>query len=287
MSPERIAILVDSCTDVPQEIIDRTGIFSVPITIIYKDREYKDKVEISAQEVYDRLLTEVPRTSLPQTEDLMDAFQRIQDAGYTHVIALTISSALSGTNGVVNMVAEGFPGLTTQVIDTLSIGFGAGTHAVLAADLLARGKSFSRICDLVRESIKASKIYFCLSTLEYLARGGRIGKVSAVLGSLLHIKPIITCNEEGAYVIAAKVRGRAQAIAETIRLAVEEAKKHAQCAVAVIQGDAREEAVRVLEEVKRRITNCKNYIEGTVSPALVVHTGPGLIGISVQALSQQ
>ncbi len=287
MSPERIAILVDSCTDVPQEIIDSTGIFSVPITIIYKDREYKDKVEISAQEVYDRLAIEVPRTSLPQTEDMIDAFQRIQDAGFTHVIALTISSALSGTNGLVNMVAQSFPQLTIQVIDTLNIGFGAGTHAVLAAALLEKGESFSRICELVQESIKNSRIYFCLSTLEYLARGGRIGKVSAVLGSLLHIKPIITCNEEGAYVIAAKVRGRAQSIAETIRLAVEEAKKHAHCAVAVIQGDARDEAVRVLEEVKRRITNCKEFFEGTVSPALVVHTGPGLIGISVQALPQQ
>lgn len=284
MNPQRIAILVDSCTDVPQEYIDKHGIYFVPITVIYHDREYRDKIDISAQEVYDRLETEVPRTSLPSSESITEAFRQIREAGYEKVVAITISGALSGTYNLMRLMASEAQGLEIRVIDTRSIGFGAGTQALLAAELIENGESFESVCEKVERSAGNSHVYFCLSTLEYLAKGGRIGRVAAVLGSLLKIKPVITCNEEGAYVIAARVRGRAQAIAETINLAVAEAKKHIACTVAVVQGSAVEEAHRVAEEVRRRIPNIKLFIETTVSPALVVHTGPGLIGISVQAL---
>lgn len=102
---------------------------------------------------------------------------------------------------------------------------------------------------------------------------GAIGKVAAVLGSLLKIKPVITCNVEGAYAIAAKVRGRAHAINETITLAVAEAKKCIACSVAVVDGNAKDEAARVMQQIKQLIPNCKSFIEGTVGPALAVHTG--------------
>lgn len=284
MNPQKIAILVDSCTDVPQEYIDKYGMYFVPITVIYQDKEYRDKIDISAEEVYDRLEVEIPRTSLPSGEAISEAFRQIKQDGYEKVIAITIASALSGTYNLMRLMADEAEGLEIRVIDTRSIGFGAGTQALLAAQLIEDGHSFESVCDQVEHSVNNSRVYFCLSTLEYLAKGGRIGRVSAVLGSLLKIKPVITCNEEGAYAIAARVRGRAQAIAETINLAVAEAKKHIACSVAVVQGSAVEEARRVAEEVRRRIPNIKLFIETTVSPALVVHTGPGLVGISVQAL---
>lgn len=286
MNPNQIAILVDSCTDVPEEYLQQHGIYSVPITIIYQDREYKDKIDITAQEVYDRLEIEVPRTSLPDSESVRQAMHQIRKDGFTNLLVVTIAGALSGTNSMMHMVAQEpeQEGMDIRIIDTKSIGAGAGVQAILAAELVAAGDSFDEVERKVRQSLGNSSIYFCLSTLEYLARGGRIGKVSAVLGSLLKIKPIITCNEEGAYAIAAKVRGRAQAIAETINLAVNAAKKHVACTVAVVHGNAREEAAHVMNEVKRLIPNSKVFYEGTVSPALVVHTGPGLIGINVQAL---
>ena len=284
MNQNKIAIMVDSCTDVPEELLVKMGIYSVPITIIYKDREYRDKIDITSQEVYDRLPIETPKTSLPNGEDVLSTFEQIKLDGFEKLIIVSISSALSGTYNMMNIMADEFTGLEIKVIDTKSISFGAGAQAVLAAKLADEGFSFEEIIEKVETSLHNSGIYFCLSTLEYLARGGRIGKVSAVLGSLLKIKPIITCNEEGAYAIASKVRGRTQAIAETINFAVREAGKHVACTVAVIEGNAKEEAIRVFEEVKRRIPNCKSFQQGTVGPALVVHTGPGLIGINVQSL---
>jgi DegV family protein with EDD domain len=284
MNPQKIAVLVDSCTDVPQEFIKQHGIYFVPIKIIYRNREYEDNIDITPQEVYDRLETEVPRTSSPEGGSINAAFERIASDGYKKVICINISSALSATYSQMHLLAQDHPALEIRVIDTKSIGMGAGMQAMLATDLIGQGFSFEAVCDRIEASIDQSRIYFCLSTLDYLARGGRIGKISAVLGSLLNIKPIITCNQEGAYVIAAKVRGRAQAIAQTISLAVNEAKKHVGCRIAVIQGNAKEEAVRVMQEVRRLMPQCKEFFVGDVSPALVVHTGPGLIGISVQAI---
>jgi DegV family protein with EDD domain len=284
MNQQKIAVLVDSCTDVPQEFIKQHGIYFVPIKIIYRNREYEDNIDITPQEVYDRLETEVPRTSSPEGGSINAAFERIASDGYKKVICINISSALSATYSQMHLLAQDHPALEIRVIDTKSIGMGAGMQAMLATDLIGQGFPFEAVCDKIEASIDQSRIYFCLSTLDYLARGGRIGKISAVLGSLLNIKPIITCNQEGAYIIAAKVRGRAQAIAQTISLAVNEAKKHVSCRIAVIQGNAKEEAVRVLQEVRSLMPQCKEFFVGDVSPALVVHTGPGLIGISVQAI---
>ncbi len=286
MNPHKIAILVDSGTDVPMEDIKAHGMYLVPLTIIYRDKEYKDKLEISAQEVYDRLETEVPRTSLPSGEDVMKALRQIKADGYQSVLAIAISSALSGTYNMLRLQAEQAEGLDVRVIDTRSIGFGAGAQALLAASLIEQGLDLDTIVTKLEESVRHSRVFFCLSTLEYLSRGGRIGKVAALVGSLLKLKPIITCNEEGAYVVASKVRGRAQAITETIRLAVKEARKHVSYRVGVVQGDAVEEARRVVEEIKRLLPNLQHLVQTDVSPALVVHTGPGLIGITVQMLPQ-
>lgn len=284
MNPQKIAILVDSCTDTPQELLRQEGIYFVPIKIIYHDREYADRIDITAQEVYDRLETEVPTTSSPESGSIMAAFQKIAEDGYRKVVCVTISSALSATFSQMSLLASEFAMLEIRVLDTRSIGVGAGMQAIYAADLIKQGEGFDAICDRVSSSIKSSHIFFSLSTLDYLARGGRIGKVSAALGSLLHIKPIITCNREGAYVIAAKVRGRAQAIAETIAMAVSHATKMVNFRIAVVQGNAKEEARRVLQEIKSKLPDCTSFIQGDVSPALVVHTGPGLIGINVQAI---
>ncbi len=284
MNPNKIAVLVDSCTDVSPEQISEFGIYSVPVTIIYSDGEYRDKIDISIEEIYERLPVEMPRTSLPGGDIIMDTLDQIKRDGYEKLIIVSISSALSGTCNMMRVIADEYEGLDIHVIDSRSISYGAGAQAVLAADLARQGFSFEEIIQAIEVSIRESGIYFCLSTLDYLARGGRIGKVSAVLGSLLKIKPVITCNPEGAYAIAAKVRGRANAIAETVQLAVAQAKRHIACSVAVIDGNAKEEAARVVIQLKQLIPNCKTFIEGTVGPALGVHTGPGLLGIYVQAL---
>ncbi len=285
MSVNRVAILVDSCSDVPQHYIEQYHMYSVPVRIAYKNAEYYDRVDITPQEVYDRMGEEVPKTSQPSLEAIRDAFERIVRDGYDTVIAIAISSGLSGTYNAMRLVAEDEKRLTIHVLDSLNIGIGTGVSAIYAGMLLEQGLSVDEVLAKLAASIPHTHIYFSVATLDYLAKGGRIGKVSAVMGTLLKIKPIITCNEEGVYVVAAKVRGRAQSIAEIINIAVREAGKYIRYQVMVAHGSAKEEARHALEELKRRLPNCENFIESELSPALGVHTGPGLLGIGVHPLS--
>ncbi|NLX82913.1 MAG: DegV family protein [Clostridiales bacterium] len=280
----KIAILVDSGADVPPEFVKEHNIFVVPLKIIYKEGEYEDRVNITPQEIYARLEEEIPTTSLPSTERVNAAFHQMVQEGYDTVLIITISSGLSGTHNLMRMLAEQYGKLDYHMLDTKNIGIGAGQQAMLAAELIKQGDSLESILKKVQDSINNSHVYFCLDTLEYLAKGGRIGKVSAMLGTLLKLRPVISCNADGIYETVAKVRGSAQALAKTISIAVAEASQNLRFSIAVAHGSAVEEANRVMAELKRKLPQCERFIKTDISPALSVHTGPGIIGIAVQAL---
>ena len=284
METRKIAILVDSGSDVPPDFAREHNIFVAPLKIIYKDGEYDDRLNITPQEIYARLGTEVPRTSLPDSGYVQGLFKQITAQGYDTLLIITISSGLSGTHNLLRVQAEQYGKLAYHMVDTRNIGIGAGMQAMLASRLLKDGASLEEILNKLEESIKISKIYFVLDTLEYLSKGGRIGKVSALLGTILKLRPVISCNAEGIYETVVKARGDAQARAEAISLAVAQAGKHVRFAVAVAHGSAKEAAAKVTEELKQRLSKCEEWISTDISPALSVHTGPGLIGIAIQAL---
>lgn len=284
MEHKKVAILVDSGSDVPKDFAAEHHIFVAPLKIIYKDKEFEDRLDITPEEIYARLDEEVPKTSLPGAERVSELLNTITEEGYDTLLVITISTGLSGTHNMLRLMVEDYGKLEAHFIDTKNIGIGSGMQAMLAAELLRSGKSVEEIVEAVSESAAKSHVYFCLDTLEYLAKGGRIGLVSALLGSLLKLRPVISCNKDGVYETVAKVRGSAAALAKTITIAVEDAKSHLRYAVGVAHGSALDEANRVMEELKRRLPDAVAYIKTDVSPALSVHTGPGLIGIAVQAL---
>jgi DegV family protein with EDD domain len=284
MEKRKVAILVDSGTDVPADFIREHHIFVAPLKIIYKEREYDDRVDITPQEIYDRLGKEVPKTSLPDASYVNGIFERISREGYDTALIITISANLSGTHNLLRVLAQEYGKLKVNMVDTKNIGIGAGLQAMLATNLLAQGLSLEEVMDKLALSIKESRIYFCLDTLEYLVKGGRIGKVSALLGSVLHLVPVISCNAEGIYETVAKVRGNAHAIARAVSLVVTQASRQARFVVAVAYGSAQEQAMKVLGELRQLLPQCEQFIQTDVSPALSVHTGPGLIGIAIQAL---
>lgn len=125
MNAEKIALLVDSGTDVPQEVMDRYGIYMIPLQIIYKERTYTDKLEISPEEVYRRLEEEVPSTSLPDGAQIQAILEQIKADGYEKLLIVTISSGLSGTYNVLRLIGQDVEGLAVHVLDTKSIGIGA------------------------------------------------------------------------------------------------------------------------------------------------------------------
>ncbi len=279
----KIALMVDSGTDVPQNIIDNNNnIYVMPLMIGYADGEYRDKVDITQAEIYSRMEGgEIPKTSLPNLEDISGTFDRIISDGYDKVVAVTISSGLSGTWNAVRMIAED-KDIDTIIIDSKNIGIGAGLTAIRASDLINEGTPFEDMEDILNESVLNTKIFFCVDTLEYLRKGGRIGLVTSVIGSALNLKPVISCNEEGVYYTVTKARGRNQ----SLKKAMEEAIAFAgdgRYNFAVVNGKAQEEADKLVANYSDS-DRINNIYTGVISPALVVHTGPGLIGIGVQRI---
>lgn len=284
MKNNKVAILVDSCNDIPEELTEKYGFYTMPLVINYSNRSYKDRIDISPQEVYDSFKQEIPKTSLPLPSDIMSLLDQIKADGYDQVLASIISSGLSGTFQSMNLIAQSRDDMQIEVVDTLNIGIGSGFVAIYAAELLEQGLDFETVVSKTRAAVPDSNVFFGLETLEYLIKGGRIGKVSGILGSALKIKPIISCDSEGIYDTIAKVRGRKKNIAKMIEIARDTISNHKNYYLALCHGDALEEMLEMKEEVNDLIKNAKIYSEGQISPVLGVHTGPGLLGIGVMVL---
>lgn len=287
MTSEKIAILTDSCTDVPPEFAQGRPLFTAPLTINYADgTTRRDRVDITPQEVYDGLEQEIPKTSLPLPADIEALFEEIESLGFTHVLVVTIASGLSGTFNVMRHVAVAHPRLTCDFIDSKSIGLGAGLVVMAACEAVEAGRSFEEAASDTRRAAENTEVYFVVDTLEYLYAGGRIGKATYQLGSILNMRPIITCEPEtGSYVTAAKARGRKASLKKALELAQKAASGCSRCRVGVVNGNAAEEADALIARVPDAIPQLDGDIySGQISPALVVHTGPGLIGIGIQRL---
>ncbi|GFH43110.1 hypothetical protein Hs30E_16610 [Lactococcus hodotermopsidis] len=284
MNSEKIAILADSGCDVPDELLKADNFYTIPLKIIYKDGDYTDKVDITAEEIYAKLPTEIPKTSLPEGSVINDLFEKIAACGFEKVIVVTISSGLSGTFNSVRLAAANFKSLEIFMLDTKNIGIGAGVQAVHAAELVNSGASFDEITQKLTDDITKSKIFFNVATLEYLQKGGRIGLVTSILGNALKLNPIISCNDDGVYYIVAKSRGRKKSLEKSVQLVKEFIGNHQKFRLVVAHGGALEEGLEIVETLKNMFPHAIEVLFGQISPALVVHTGPGLIGLGAQIL---
>lgn len=275
----KIALVTDSTSDLNQEEIKKYNIHVLPLKIVYKDREYNDRVDITPDEVYRNMSVEVPTTSLPTMDDINQLFKKLKEEGYTHIIAITISTGLSGTYNSVRLVSENYPELKFEIFDSRALSLGAGAIVLECGDMIQAGRSFEQIIKELPKLREKIKIFYVLDTLKYLIKGGRIGRVSGSIGEILNVKPIISINKEGIYYNFTKVRGRKQSISKIFDL-VKETLKEKRAKVWVLHGGAKEEA----QELYSKIVELPNIIHlgfSDISPVAGVHTGPGLIGITI------
>ena len=282
MNKQKIAILADSGTDVPPNYREKYGIYWLPLLINYTDRQCLDGVDIQPHEMYELLPTEIPKTSLPDGSMVNAMFDRIKADGYEHVLAVTISSGLSGTCNMIRLMGEEYEGLDVSVVDTKNISIGSGLVAIRAAQMVNdEGMRWEDLIVNIKREIPRSKVFFCVDTLKYLQKGGRIGLVTAMLGASLSLKPIISCNEEGIYYTAGKAIGRTRAIQKVIDLAAEFARGADKVELAVMNGCAETDGIHTRNKAEGVIVNGTVTVTGQIGAALGVHTGPGLIGIGV------
>lgn len=277
---QKIGIITDSASDITNDIIEKYNIKVAPFRIIYSGKEYEDRIDITPEEVYSSLHKEIPTTSLPNVERINEILDEFEKEGYTHVISINISSALSGTSNSIRLVLEDHPKLTSFVFDTKTLTMAEGCLVIEAAKLVEEGKTFEEIVSILPTLRPKVQCYFTLNTLEYLKKGGRIGKVSGTIGEILSLKPIIEVGDDGIYNTYAKVRGRKQSLTK-LRKILDSYLEKGKCNVWVLHGHS-EEDCKYLYNSFKDLDNINNIETGSIGPALGVHTGPGLVGFIVQ-----
>lgn len=282
---DKIAMLVDSGMDMPPELIAKGGVFVAPLNIMYTDKTYMDKIEISSAEIYARLEQEVPKTSLPSISYVQQLIQTIKDQGYNKIICVTISSGLSGTHNALRLTLEEHEEIESFMVDTKSIGIGGGIQAAFIKNEIENGINFDQLKELAAQLPIKGNVFFSIPTLEYLKKGGRIGLVSSIIGTALNLNPIISCNEDGIYYTVNKARGRKKSLSKLVDCVEKTIAGHESYDLSVTYGNDKEEALKLMATMKEKFSNYRHFYFGEVSPVLGAHTGPGVIGIGVLPIS--
>ncbi len=275
---KKIALITDSASDISKELQEKYNIFVLPFKIIYRDKEYTDGVDIDSEFLYETMETGSPTTSLPSMQDMEILFEKLINEGYTEALVVTLSSNLSGVNNAVQLVSESHPEIKCYVYDSLSISYGETVPLVEAAKMIDKGCSLEEIIKKLPKISENIEIFFVIGTLEYLIRGGRIGKVAGTIAQFLHLKPIVSVGRDGVYYTHSKARGRKQSLNKIYDIGIEKLNK-AKHDIYIVPGKAEEEA-KALAEKFRQHKNANNVIcSDNISVVSGVHTGPGFIGV--------
>lgn len=273
-------IVTDSSCDLSDETLKKLNIRMIPLRLITSKAEYKDRVNITSEEVYNILEKEIPKTSLPQPDDISNLYEELIAEGYTDILHISLSAGLSGTCNLVNIIAENYKDKANiVVVNSKTLSAGLGLLVLRASEMLEEGIEINEIAEkliVLREAMQGT---FVVHTLEYLRKGGRIGLVEGVVGALLNIKPIIYVNSNGIYETLAKARGFAKAKSIMLSSAYDRYKNQLVDAY-IVHGMVEDEAKEFSESVKEAL-NIRNLIIHTLSPVLGIHTGKGLIGLIV------
>lgn len=278
---EKIALITDSTGGIPDEYIKEYNINIVRLKVIYSNREYIEGSTITPTEVYDNLDKEIPKTSMPSVSEVCDLYEKLFNEGYTHVIAVTISSGLSGTVNSFRLASSQYEDkITSFVYDSKSISMGSGALVVEAGRMIKAGKDFDYICKKIVEIRENTDLYFSVETLSYLIKGGRIGKVTGGIGEMLNLKPIITMdNNDGKYITLTKARGSKQSFNKIVKLALESINR-GKCRVVIATGNMFDEVEKLKDAVKEN-DNIVSLHDVILSPVAGVHSGPKLLGIII------
>ena len=287
MTPQKIALLTDSCADLSPELAKENHIFVVPLRILCAGGEYLDGVNIRGSDIYARLRAgELPQTSLPAAEEIVKLLARIYEEGYDGVIAVMLSGGLSGTYNLLRLVAEECRGkLEVRAFDSGSGSLGLGMTVLQLAEDIQNGMGWEELTERrAPQLIAGTHPFFSVDTLEYLQKGGRIGKVTATAGMLLQIKPLLTFAEDGQLTSVIKVRGRNQVVDKLVDLTVKACGGHKRYNLAVANGGAPEGMELVRRKLTAALPDYDHIWEGEIDGTLSVYIGDGVLGAAVQVL---
>lgn len=277
--PLPIKIVTDSTADLPEDFVRENDITVVPLYVNFPDATYRDGVDLKPKDFYPMLRQckdELPKTSTPTVDDFLQVYQNLLSKG-KQILSIHISSGLSSTSAMAETAAKALEG-TVQIFDSRSISLGIGLQVSEAVEMVKANLSLDKIMERLQEVRQRTEVCFSLDTLEYLEKGGRIGKVSALLGSILSIKPVIRVDN-GIYVPIDKVRNQNQAIKSMVNHMMKTLGQSKPRYIAIAHGAAEEPALKLREAVEQ-VTGIKATYVKEVGPVIGVHTGPGTLGLA-------
>jgi len=278
LTAENTAVVLDSTADFP-EAHDRFENWRVvPLYVRFGDESYRDYVELGPDEFYARLQSapELPTTSQPTPGDFLTTYEELAPK-YERVLSLQISSTLSGTFGSAQTAAGMLGGNKVRVIDTRTVSASTTLLALAVQRRLERGMTDEEVDELVTRYQRDHELLFTVNTLEYLAKGGRIGRAAAFAGNLLNVKPILTIRD-GEVVPLKRVRGNQKAFQE-FREMFESSTSDSPSLRVGIAHAAAPERLRALEELVARVRPQATIDVATTLGAVVgTHAGPGTVG---------
>lgn len=276
----QVALITDSTNDLPFELRDKYQIHTVPLTIVWGDKQYLDGIEITPQEFYDRLGTTPhhPSTSQPTLQDFTRAYNGALASGADEILVITISGAMSGTMASAKSAAESFQ-LPVRVYDSRSNSMSLGWQLLAAARAREAGGSLEEMVQAADEVRERLHYHIVLDTLEYLVKGGRIAGAAKFIGNVLNIKPQIRVNHQSGTVEAGDVsRTRGRALENLYASFFKKVDATKPLHVAVLHNAAYEEANSLAERIKVEYEPLE-LIVGIVSPVLGAHTGPRAVAL--------
>lgn len=275
-----IRIVIDSTSDVTQEFIDKYNLIMVPLTVNFEDGSYLDKIELSTDEFFDKLIKadKLPTTSQVPPGKFIEVFNKVLEDG-DEVLGIFLGSELSGTFESAQIAKNTIGDDRIHLIDTRSVCLGAFSLILEATELIDQNKSIDEIVETIEGLKDKVEIAVALDTLKYLEKGGRLSKGQAIAGSLLNIKPIITVRDSKVEVVD-KVRGKNKTI-KWFDSWIEKNKFDLTDKTVFLYHARAEERIKTLREIIESKYKPKNIIISEVGTVIGTHTGPGVIAVGL------
>jgi DegV family protein with EDD domain len=246
---EQVGLVVDSTADLPLDYYEKNQVKMVPLVVRFGEELMKDWIEMTPQEFYPRLKksSALPKTSQPAVADFIRAYRELEEDGCTHILSVHLSSKVSGTVQSAE-TARGDVDIPVEILDTGVVSAGVALILDALVKKRAEGWGFQELVEYGKSLIAKSKCLFYLETLEYLHKGGRIGKAQALIGTLLNVKPLLTF-EDGLVAPYKKVRGEKRVLPEMVKTLKAEWTGKGKVKLALAQAESMEALNRLREAI--------------------------------------
>jgi len=274
-----VQIIADTLSSIPVDEAKKLNLPYLPQIVIFGEESFRDDSEISPDSFFEKLKTsrELPKTAAPYPTLYKPIFTELIKNG-DPILVICPSSKVSGTVRSAEVAAQDFPDADIRILDTPILGAGLGVVVRKALAWAKDGNSIETIINKVNELANKNRTYFLVDTLEYLQRGGRIGAAQALLGEILQVKPILAFRN-GQVEPLEKQRTRNKAFERFIEIISQECPHNDEANLCIQHGGAEKEAIELVDKLKE-ITGIKQIPIYPVPPAILVHGGPGVLGVS-------